>query len=75
MHMAIIRNRLVLDPIPRGGAAAEGGTQQEEMADVEKEQAMGEARDVLMTKTATETETMTTMAVTESEAEALASND
>jgi hypothetical protein len=72
MHTATRTNRVVPGCRPRGGAAAEGGREEEEMADVHKEEAAGEARDIMMT----ETETATTAATeTETEAGALATND
>jgi len=68
MHTATGTNRVVLGHRPRGGGAADGG--REEKADAEGEEAMGEARDVMMT----EPEIATTTA-TETEAGALATND
>jgi len=65
-------NRVVLGRRPRQGAAADGGSEEQEMAEVEEEEAAGEARDVVMT----ETETVTTAATeTETEAGALTTND
>jgi len=62
----------VLGRKPRGGAAVEWDSEDEEMADVQGENATWEARDVVMT----ETETPSTAASeTETEAEALATND
>ena len=49
-------NRVVLGPRPQG--VAEGGGDEEEMADVdEEEEAAGEARDVTLAETETETAT------------------
>jgi len=67
-HTATETNSVVLGSRPRGGGAADGG--REEKADAEKEEATGEARDVMMT----EAEIATTTA-TETEAGALATND
>jgi len=47
--MATGSNRVVLGPRPQG--VAEGGGDEEEMADVEEEEAAGEARDVTMAET------------------------
>ena len=74
MHMATGTNRVVLGPRFRGGSAAEGGCKEEEIADVEEEEATGEARDVMMTETETETETVNT-ATTETEVRTLTTND
>jgi len=72
MHTATGTIRVALGRRPRGGAAAEGGSDEEEMADVQEEEAAGEARDIVMT----ETKTATTAATeTETEAGALATND
>jgi len=70
MHMAKRTNRVVLCLRPCARAAAEGGSAQEVVADVEEEEAIGVARDAMMT----ENETATT-AATERQAGALASND
>jgi hypothetical protein len=64
-HTATWTNKVVVGRWPKGGAAAYGGSDEEEMADVKGEEATGEARDVFMTETetaitagtATETET------------------
>jgi hypothetical protein len=71
-------NRVVFGRRPRGGAAGRGGSEEEqmadEMADVQEDEAAGEARDIVMTRTET-----ATMAATETETEgevgALATND
>ena len=70
IHTATGTNRVVLGRRPRGGAAAEGGREEEEMADVQEEVATGEARDIVMMKTET-----ATAAPTETEAGALTTND
>jgi len=76
MHTATGPNRVVLGRRPRGGAAADGGREAEEMADVQGEEATGEARDVVMTETETATTAATaTKTHTETEAGALATND
>jgi hypothetical protein len=76
MHTATGTNRVVLGRRPRGGAAADGGSEEEEMADVQGEEATGEARDVVMTETETATSAATaTETETETEAGALATND
>jgi hypothetical protein len=67
-HTAKGTNRVVLGSRPRGGGAADCGT--EEKADAEEEEATGEARDVMMT----EAEIATTTA-TKTETGALATND
>jgi hypothetical protein len=75
MNVATGTNRVVLGLRPRG-AAADGGSEEEEMADVEEEEATGEARDVTMTETEIEIATTTaTETETETEAGALATND
>jgi hypothetical protein len=76
MHTGTGMNRVVLGRRFRGGTAAEGGSEEEEMADemadVQEEEAAGEAKDFVMT----ETESATTAATeTETEAGALATND
>jgi hypothetical protein len=72
--MATGSNRVVLGPRPQG--VAEGGGDEEEMADVDEEEAAGEARDVTMAETETETATRTaTDTETEIETGALATND
>jgi hypothetical protein len=69
-------NRVVLGPRPWGGAAADGGSEEEEIADVQGEEAMGEARDVVMTETETASMAATaTETAFETEAGALATND
>jgi len=55
---------------PWGCAAADGGTEEEEMVEVQEDEATGEARDFMVT----ETETATT-AATETEAGALTTNE
>jgi len=55
--MATGSKRVVLGPRPQG--VAEGGGDEEEMADMDEEEAAGEARDVTMAKTETETVTRT----------------
>jgi hypothetical protein len=76
MHTATGTNRVVLGHRPRGGAAADGGSEEEEMADAQGEEATGEARDVVMTDTETATTAATaTETETETEAGALATND
>jgi predicted RNA-binding protein associated with RNAse of E/G family len=72
--MATRSNRVLLGPRPQG--VAEGVGDEEELADVDEEEAAGEARDVTMAKTETETATRTATAVeTEIETGALATND
>jgi len=73
-HMAMGTNRVVLGPTPSGGAAAEGGREEEEMADVEQEKAAGQPRDVIMTEKDTATDNAT-IATTQTEAVALTCND
>ena len=51
MDMAMVTNSMVHCPRPRGEVAADGGSKEEEMEDVEEEEAIGEARDVMMTET------------------------
>jgi len=76
MHTATGTNRVVPGRRPMGGAAAEGGSEAEEMTDVQGEEATGEARDVAMTETETATTAATaTETETETEAGALATND
>jgi len=74
--MAMVTNSVVLGHRSRGGAVAQGGSEEEEMADemvdVQEEEAAGEARDVVMTETGTGT---TTATETETEVGALATND
>jgi len=78
MHMETRTNRVVLGRRPRGGAAAGQGSEEEEMADemadVQKDDAAGEAGDVVMTETETAT-TAATETETETEVGALAAND
>jgi hypothetical protein len=76
MHMATGTNRVVLGRRPRGGAAADVGSEEEEMTDVQGEEATGEARNVVMTETKTATTAATaTETETETEAGALATNE
>jgi hypothetical protein len=76
MHTATVMNRVVLGRRPRGGAAADGGSEEEEMADVQGEEATGKARDVVMTETETATTATTaTETETETDAGAPATND
>jgi phage FluMu protein Com len=76
MYMAMGTHRVVLGCRPRGGAAADGGSEEEERADVQGEEATGEARDVMMTETETATMAATaTETETETESGALATND
>jgi len=76
MHTATGTNRVVLGRRPRGGAAAKGGSEEEEMTDVQGEEATGEGRDFVMTQTKTATTAATaTETETEPEAGALATND
>jgi len=59
-----------------GSVAADGGSEEEEKADVAEEEATGEARDVMTTKTETEFGTTTaTETETETEAGAKVTND
>jgi len=75
MNIATGTNRLVLGLRPRR-RAGDGGSKEEEMADVEEKEALGEARNVTMTETETEIATVTaTETDTETEAGALATND
>jgi len=53
MNIATGTNREVFGFRPRG-TAADGGREEEEMADVEVEKATGEAKDVTMTESGTE---------------------
>jgi hypothetical protein len=72
MHTATGTNSVVLGCRPRRGALAAGGSEEEEMADVQEGETAGEARDVMMS----EAETATTAATeTDTEAGALATND
>jgi len=74
MHTATGTNRVVLGHTPRGRAAADRRSKDEEIADVQGEEATGEARDVEMTET--ETVTMgATATETEPDAGALATNE
>jgi len=76
MDMAMGTKRVVQGPRPSGGVAGAGGSDKEEMADVEKEEATGEARDVMMTETKTKIATTTaTETEIKIEAVALATND
>jgi hypothetical protein len=76
MHTAIGTNRVVLGRRPTGGAAADRGSEEEEMADVQGEEATGEARDVVMTETETATTAATaTETETQTEAGVLATNE
>jgi hypothetical protein len=76
IHMATGTNRVVLGRRPSGAAAADEGSEDEEMTDVQGEEATGEARDVVMTETETATMATTpTEAETETEAGALATKD
>jgi hypothetical protein len=68
--MATGSNRVVLGPRPQG--VAEGGGDEEEMADVDEEETAGEARDITMAETETETATDTETVI---ETGALATND
>jgi len=74
-NMATGSNSVVLGPRPHG--VAEGGGDEEVMADVdEEEEASGEARDITIAETSTETATWTsTDTKTGIETEALAIND
>jgi hypothetical protein len=72
--MATGSKRVVLAPRPQG--VAEGGGDAEEMADVDEEEAAGEASDITMAETKTETTTRTaTETQTEIETGALPTND
>jgi len=74
--MAMGTNRVVLGTCPRGGVAADGGSEEEHRADVAEVRAAGEARDVKMTETETEIATTTATEIeTETELGALAIND
>jgi len=74
MNIATRTNRVVLSLRARG-AVADGGSKQEEMANVEEEEATGEAWDVTMTETETAIATTTANKTeTESEVVALATN-
>jgi len=76
LHRPTGTNREVLGCRPMGGAAAEGGSEEEEMTDVQGEEATGEARDVVMTEIeGATTATTATESETETEAGTLASND
>jgi len=71
--MATGSNRVVLGPRPQG--VAEGWGDEEELADVDEEEAAGEATDVTMAETGTETATRTaTDTQTEIDTGALATN-
>jgi hypothetical protein len=72
--MATGSNRVVLSPRPQG--VAEGGGDEEEMADVDNKEAAGGTRDVTMAETGTETTTRTAPDTkTEIETTALPTND
>ena len=76
MHTATGTNIVVLGRRPRGGVAAEGGSEEQERTDVQGEEATGEERDVVMTETETATTAATaTETETETELGALATND
>jgi len=76
MLTAIGTNRVVLGRRPRGAAAAEGGSEEGEMTDVEGKEETGEARDVVMTEPATaNTAATATETQTETEAGARSTND
>jgi len=76
LHTATGMNSVVLGRRTRGGAAAEGGSEEEEMTDVQGAEATGEAREVVMTETETATTAATaTETETETDAGALATND
>jgi len=64
-------NSVGCGPWPRGGVAADRGSEEAEMADVKEEEAMQVTRDVMMTKTKIVTTTATVIE-TETEAGALA---
>jgi len=67
-------NRVVLGPRHQG--VAKGGGDEEEMADVDKEKAVGEASNVTKAETETETATRTaTDTATDIKMGALATND
>jgi hypothetical protein len=75
MNIATGTNRVVIGLRPRE-AAADVGSEEDEMADVEEEETTGTARDVTMTATAIEIATMTaTETETETEVGALATNE
>jgi len=76
LHTATGINRGVLGLRPRGGAAADRGGEEEEMTDVQGEEATGEARGVVITETGTATTAATvTDTETETEAGGLDTND
>jgi len=66
MHTATGTNRVVLGRRHRAGAAADGGSEEEEIHGVQGDEATGEGRDVVMTETLTAT-TAATATSTESE--------
>ena len=70
--MATGMNRVVLGPMPKG--VAEGGESDEEMAEVEEEEAIGDATNCKMADTEIAT-TAATETTTETEMGALATND
>jgi len=75
MNIATGTNTVVVG-LRHRGAAADGGSEEEEMADVGEEEATGEARDLTMTETEKEIAIMAaTKTETETEAGALVTND
>jgi len=64
MHVALGTNRVLLGHRPKGAVGADGGSEEEHIADVQEEEAPGEVRDIMKTKTDIAT---TTMTVTETE--------
>jgi len=74
IHKAIWMNRVVIATSSRGGLAADGGSKEEETADVREENVAAEPKEVIMTVTEITTLT-TTETLTETEAGALATND
>jgi hypothetical protein len=51
MHMATEMNSVALSSGPWGDVAADGTSEEEEMADVDRIEAMGKAKEVMMTET------------------------
>jgi hypothetical protein len=74
MDMATVTNRVVLRSSPGEGVAADGGYDEEVMADGQEEEAMRKARDGIMTKIKNATMTVTETE-TETHAGALTKND
>jgi len=72
MHIALGMHRVIFGHRPRGGVAADGGSKEEEMADMQNMEATGDAGDVMMSEKGIGT---TAATETETEARALATNN